>query len=129
MTTLPVTSALCALSAIGLVGLSVPISMRRFSERIPVGFGRDQTLHARIRAQANFAEYTPIALLTLGLAEASGAPRILLIACAVALAAGRTLHAVGMWRGLSVPLRASGMTLTWTSMIVSALALAWTLVR
>ena len=129
MSPLPVTSSLCALSALGLVGLSVPITMRRFRERIPVGFGRDQVLHARIRAQANFVEYVPLALVTLGLAEASGAPRLLLIGCATALALGRVLHAVGMWRGLSVPLRASGMLLTWGALATSGLALVWRLVR
>jgi len=129
MAPLPVTSSLCALSTLGLVALSVPITMRRFRERIPVGFGRDQVLHARIRAQANFIEYVPLALVTLGLAEASGAPRSLLIGCAAALALGRVLHAVGMWRGLSVPLRASGMLLTWGALAASGLALGWRLVR
>jgi uncharacterized membrane protein YecN with MAPEG domain len=128
MVVLPITSGLCALSAVGLVALSAPITVRRFRERIPVGFGRDQVLHARIRAQANFIEYVPLALLTLGLAEAAGAPRGLVIGCAVALALGRVLHAAGMWRGLSVPLRASGMLLTWGALATSGLALGWRLV-
>jgi uncharacterized membrane protein YecN with MAPEG domain len=128
MVVLPITSTLCALSAVGLVALSIPVTVRRFRERIPVGFGRDQVLHARIRAQANFIEYVPLALLTLGLAEAAGAPRALLIGCAVALALGRALHAAGMWRGLSVPLRASGMLLTWGALAVSGLALGWRLI-
>jgi uncharacterized membrane protein YecN with MAPEG domain len=128
MAILPVTSALCALSALGLVVLSVPITVRRFRERIPVGFARDQVLHARIRAQANYIEYVPLALLTLGLAEAAGTPRGVLIGCAVALAVGRALHAAGMWRNLSVPLRASGMLLTWGALTASALSLAWRLI-
>ena len=127
MVSLPITSGLCALSAIGLVALSVPITLRRFQEHIPVGFGRDQVLHARIRAQANFVEYVPLALITLGLAEAAGAPQTLLVAIAAALALGRVLHALGMWRGLSVPLRASGMLLTWGALAASGLALAWRL--
>jgi uncharacterized protein len=125
MTVLPVTSVLCALAALGLVALSVPITLRRFRERIPVGFGRDQVLHARIRAQANYVEYVPLALLTLGFAEAYGSPRGVLIGCAGALVLGRVLHATGMWRSLSVPLRASGMLLTWGALIASGAALAW----
>ena len=125
MVVLPITSTLCALSAVGLVALSVPITLRRFRERIPVGYGRDQVLHARIRAQANFVEYVPLALLALGLAEAAGAPTGWLVVCASALAVGRVLHAAGMWRGLSVPLRATGMLLTWGALLGTGLAIGW----
>lgn len=120
----PITSVLAAASALALVGLSIPVSMRRFSAKVLLGDGRDQVLLARIRAQANFVEYVPAALIVIGLAEVNGARAWVVWTCAVSLVVGRAIHAFGMLTGAQSKPRAAGMTLTWLALVLGAGGLA-----
>ena len=129
MSEAPITAWSTVISVLGLLALSLPISRRRFMVRVRLGHGRDQTLHALVRAQANFVEYVPLALITFGLAETAGAPSLAVLVCAVMLGVGRILHALGMYRDASPPLRASGMLLTWSAMGAAAITLAGRLAK
>ncbi len=122
---LPITSLLAALFAIMLVALSFPISLRRIKLRADIGHADDPVLHRRIRAQGNFVEYAPMAVVVVGLMEAAqvGAPLVWSLAGAFAL--GRVLHAYGMLSGV-LPPRSAGMILTYLSFLAGAVVLAIT---
>ncbi|MFC4727082.1 MAPEG family protein [Coralloluteibacterium thermophilus] len=103
-----------SLHALLLLALSLRVSLRRRSAGIGLGSGGDDALARRIRAQANFVEYVPLALLLIGLLELSGLARAWLVLLGSLLLAGRLLHAWGLERSAGVSAgRALGMLLTW----------------
>lgn len=119
---LPVTSTVAALAAVALVALSISVSLRRKKVGVRLGLSDDPTLMRRIRAQGNFTEYVPLALLVLALAEYRQAPFGLLMTIAGLLVAGRCLHFAGIVTG-TTPLSAPGMVGTYSALIVGALTL------
>jgi hypothetical protein len=77
-----------------------------------------------MRTQSNCAEYAPISLLLLLLVELQGAPTWAVHVLGVMFLAGRLLHAIGFGRTPQIiPLRKSGMILTFAMMAFSALGL------
>ncbi|MEZ5680006.1 MAG: MAPEG family protein [Erythrobacter sp.] len=119
---LPITSFLAAILGVLLVGLSFSVSLKRMKLGTDLGLGEDETLHRRIRAQGNFIEYAPIALILCGLAELRDADVIWLQVLAGLLLLGRVAHAMGMISG-STPLRASGMLATYGSILLGSFLL------
>ena len=120
MTPLPITSMVVAVSAVGLIALSIPVTLRRLKVGVADGAGDDPVLHRRIRAQGNFIEYTPIALIGLALVEASGAAAWMVVTLAALLIAGRACHAIGLL-GSIMPLRVAGMVGTYSTLLGNAL--------
>lgn len=118
---LPITSTVAALAAVGLIALSVPVSLRRMTVKQAIGTGDDQVLLRRIRAQGNFIEYVPIGIILLALAELRGAPQFLVFAAAGPMVIGRIAHAIGMLRGVQ-PLRRMGMMATFVSLLAGVAA-------
>lgn len=91
--------------------------LRRYAAGAAHGDGGDGLLARRMRAQANFIEYTPLALglvLALDLAGQDRAPagRWALGLAALAFLAGRVLHALGMESPAPTRARKAGMALT-----------------
>lgn len=117
-----VTSWTAALCGILLVALSLHVSLKRFAMNVVSGDGGDEVLRRRVRAQGNFTEYVPTALILLLLCEARGSGFALLVAIGASLVLGRALHAIGMLTGL-LPPRAAGMLLTYASIVIGALTL------
>ena len=106
MTGLPITSLFVALFCIALVALSVPVSLLRVKANAD-----EETLRRRVRAQGNFIEYVPLALLALGLLEFSGnESATLLWTFGGALAVGRFLHALGMWANIRIAVALGALT-------------------
>jgi uncharacterized protein len=121
MLELPVTSITAAIAGFALVVLSFLVSLGRAKSKVLIGNGEGM-LFRRIRAQGNFVEYVPVGLILLGLLEASGAGRGLVIGVAVALGLGRASHAVGMYAD-SLPGRGVGSILTYGALLTAAGAL------
>ena len=95
---MPVTALYAGLLAPLFVLLSLRVITVRRSARTALGDGNDALLLRRMRVQGNFAEYVPLALILLGLAESLGVPAWLLHGLGVALLAGRLSHAFGVSR-------------------------------
>ena len=75
-------------------------------------------LRAAISAQANAAQYIPIALLLLLLLEINQAHALLLHPLGLALLAGRFIHVRGIPTG-NIPKRVRGMQLTFLTLLAA----------
>lgn len=118
---LPITSMISAIAAVALVVLSIRVSLRRKKVGLKIGHGEDVVLMRRMRAQGNFIEYVPLALILLALAEYRQAPAVMLWAIASLLIVGRSLHFAGIMTNRT-PLSAPGMVGTYSALLVGAAA-------
>lgn len=121
---LPVTSVWIAVFAIALFLLSFPIALHRKRARTSLGDGGDAALQRRIRAQGNFTEYVPMALLVIGAVEAAGYDSMWVWSLGGLMAAGRLLHAWGIL-GDRLPPRALGMMATFLVLVAGAGLIVW----
>ncbi len=112
-----------ALLALLLLLLSFNVVRLRRRHRVGIGSGGHQPLELAIRAQANFCEYVPLALLLLGLLELSAAlPAWALHLLGASLLLGRILHGlIGLNRdGGTSAGRFVGTLLTWLTLAIGA---------
>ncbi len=116
-----ITPLYAAVLTVVFIYLSVRVIGRRREARIGLGDGGDRDMLRRIRAHGNFAEYVPLALVLMALAELQQAPAWALHLIGVTLLAGRIMHALGVGREMMPP-RVVGMALTFTSLSIGALA-------
>lgn len=118
MTVTPIYAALC-----GFILVFLSIRVIRARRRFDVALGDEgerQVLRA-MRVQANFAEYAPIALVLLLLAELQGFHLLLLHGLGALLVLGRLLHAFGVRREPEdFRFRVAGMTLTFFAILGAA---------
>lgn len=110
-----------------LTGLSVFLSINVIRQRrrsgVSLGCATDQVLERRVRAQGNFAEYTPIGLLMMVLLEGSGMNDPILHVIGVILTLGRFSHAYALSRAIPQPkARITGMALTFAALIMAILS-------
>lgn len=125
----PITTAYAALLGLVFVALSVRVIRHRRQTRTPLGPGHGPMLQRAIRAHGNFAEYVPLTLLLILLAELGGAPAWGLHATGLLLLSGRLVHAFGVSREPETyRFRVSGMALTFTAIIVAVLLCLFSLI-
>ncbi len=96
MVTIPVTLAACAAAAILNFWLSQRVFQMRRAHQVIHGDGGQAGLLRRMRAQANFVEYTPFVLLLILAIELSGRGGLWLALVSGAYLLGRLAHAFGM---------------------------------
>jgi len=124
--TLSITPLYAALLAILFIVLSFRVIFVRRGERISLGDGENPALRARVRVHANFAEYTPLALVLMLMAELLGGGAILVHALGLMLLIGRGTHAWGVSTHPQIMiLRQIGMVLTFLVLLIGAIANLW----
>ena len=128
---MPITAFYAALLAGLFVVLSFRTIGRRREAKVEIGTATrdgsdDRELLRRVRVHANCAEYAPIAIVLLGLAESLKAAPIWLHVLGAALLVGRVIHAYGLSQSPhNLPLRVGGMVLTLNMIIAAAVTCAW----
>ena len=128
-TTLPITLTIAAGAALINIWLGTRISRLRLRHKVSVGDAGNATIVNRMRAQANFVEYTPFFLILLAAVELAIGSPAWLWAVAILYIVGRLLHPFGLDRPAPNPLRMIGILLTWlvlAGLAIYALILATT---
>ena len=126
--TLPITLTIAAAAALINIWLATRVSQLRFRDKVSIGEGDNTQLATRIRAHANFTEYTPFFLILLALVELSQGSKTWLWGVAIVYILGRLAHPFGMDRPAPSKLRVIGMLLTWAVLLglaVYALAIPY----
>ena len=103
--------------------LSAKVIRQRRTVGVSLGDGGDDNLFRRQRVHANFAEYVPLAIILMALAEIQNAAAVTLHLIGASLLVGRLVHAFGVGQEAeNFRLRILGVTLTFVSLITGALA-------
>ncbi len=110
---LPITLTIAGAAAIVNIWLAIRIVTLRVKAKVLIGDGGNALLTARMRAQLNYMEYTPLVLILLGLIEFARGTHVWLWAAGIIYIIGRILHPFGMDRQSPHPLRAVGILTTW----------------
>jgi uncharacterized membrane protein YecN with MAPEG domain len=120
VTILPITLTIAAAAAILNIWLGVRVSQVRMASKVSIGDGGVPALAARMRAHANYTEYTPFFLILLGLVELAHGSATWLWLVAILFIVCRILHAFGMDRPAPNPFRMIGIAGTMLTLLALA---------
>lgn len=120
---LPITLTITGAAALLNIWLARRVGQMRMTHKISIGDGGNEALIARMRAQANFIEYTPFVLILIGLIELAEGSRIWLWAVGVVYILARIAHGFGMDRPRPDPLRLRMIGMITTAIILFGLAI------
>lgn len=116
-----VTPLYAALLALWFTLLSLHVISRRRAARVSLGDGGNGPLQRAIRAQANFAEYVPLALVLLLVIELSRYSIYLVHAIGILLVLARLLHGYALaWNPSFRQGRVWGAALTFVVLLAEA---------
>jgi uncharacterized membrane protein YecN with MAPEG domain len=93
---LPLTLTMAAAAGLINLWLAIRIGQVRTSQKVSVGDGGNEFVIRRMRAQANFVEYTPFVLVLIGALECSGYAATWLWVVGIVYMIGRLAHGLGM---------------------------------
>jgi len=123
---MPITMLYAGLLTLILLALSVRVIQARGATKVFIGDGGNELMIRRMRGQANFVEYVPMALILLGLLEYRGTAAWLLHALGATLVLARVLHGYAFaFSAHFPPGRFAGALLTQMVLAVAALAALW----
>ncbi|CAN5374651.1 hypothetical protein BH10PSE12_BH10PSE12_30560 [soil metagenome] len=119
---LPITLTLAAAAALLNMWLAMRVGRTRTANKILHGDGGCDPLIKRMRAQANFVEYTPFVLILFGLVELAIGPQTWLWLLALIYIVARIAHAFGMDADVPHKGRMIGIMVTFLTMIALSVA-------
>ncbi|HEX8466538.1 MAG TPA: MAPEG family protein [Allosphingosinicella sp.] len=120
---LPITLTIAGAAALLNIWLARRVGQMRLAHKVSIGDAGNEALIARMRAQANFVEYTPFVLILIGLIELAEGWKLWLWIVGVVYILARIAHGFGMDRpsGDKLKLRMIGIIVT--ALILFGLAL------
>ncbi len=121
MIILPVTLTIAAAAALLNIWLAIRTGRVRTSEKVSIGDGGSPRLLARMRAHANYVEYTPFFLILLGLIELGRGTSLWLWGIGGVYILARIAHAFGMDAEKPGKLRMIGIAVTFIALLVLAI--------
>ena len=112
-----VTALYGSLNAIFNIFLANRVSTFRRSEKVSIGHGESKALELAARIHANNAEFVPLAIIMLLLAELCGGASLYLHIAGGLLLVSRIFHAIGMPRPAPNVFRFVGTGVTWIGIV------------
>jgi uncharacterized membrane protein YecN with MAPEG domain len=119
---LPITLTIAGAAALLNIWLARRVGQMRLTHKVSIGDGGNEALTARMRAQANFIEYTPFVLILIGLIELADGSQLWLWIVGVLYILARIAHGFGMDRPRPDPLRLRMIGIVVTALILFGLA-------
>lgn len=120
MITLPITLTIAGAAALINIWLGFRVSTFRRRFKVSIGDGGNAAVAARMRAHANYVEYTPFFLILLTLVELARGSESWLWLVAILYILGRLVHPLGLDRPGANLLRVGGIILTWLCLLALA---------
>jgi uncharacterized protein len=121
-----ITALYAGLLGILYIALGGFVVAQRRRARIGLGTGSDPALERSVRVHGNFAEYAPLFLVLLLVAELAGAAGGLLHLLGAAFLLARIGHAFGLGRSSGTSTgRFVGTLVTWVAIVVVAVVNIW----
>lgn len=108
-----ITALYGALNAILNIYLASAVSTARGKHKVSIGLGDSPELLLASRIHSNNAEFVPLAIVMLLIAELLGGHSVVIHACGGALLLARVFHVIGMPRKAPNFFRFVGVALTW----------------
>ncbi len=121
----PVVALYGALNAIFNIFLANRVSTSRMKNKVAVGLGDNKELELAARIHGNNAEFVPLALIMLLIAELMGGSSVWLHVAGGSLLVARVFHFIGMPRKAPNFFRFTGTAVTWTLIVAVSV---WVLV-
>ncbi|MGW8201294.1 MAPEG family protein [Sphingomonas bisphenolicum] len=129
---LPITLTFAAACALLNLWIATRCARIRIADKVMHGDAGNSLLARRMRAHANFVEYTPIVLILFALVELAVGASLWLWIGALVYVVARVAHAFGMDADQPTVWRAGGALLTWgvmVAMAITALMIAYSATR